>query len=131
MVAHIWRLPSLAVSTRIAQGDTVQHSYSYLIVKSNNSMFCINDSGVHTACPENEYCWAATTCNVHEFWPPPTPRPTGNPTLEFKPSATPTGAPSIEPTGLPTRSPLAADDPANFMYCGIDWVSCCRYFATN
>jgi len=79
-------------------------------------------SGVHTACPENQYCWAATTCNVHEFWPDPTERPTRSPVMENPPSASPSDAPSVERTGEPTSSPLAEDDPANFMYCGIDWL---------
>ena len=80
------------------------------------------DSGVHTACPESQYCWAATTCNVHEFWPDPTERPTRSPIMENPPSDSPSDAPSIERTGKPTDSPLAEDDPANFMYCGTDWV---------
>lgn len=80
-------------------------------------------SGIHADCPNDQYCWSATTCNVHDFWPPPTPRPTNIPTIENLPSESPSRTPSIEPTGLPTLSPLAEDDPANFMYCGVDYVS--------
>lgn len=91
-------------------------------------------SGVHTDCPENQYCWSSTTCNVHDFWPPPSPSPTNSPIIENPPSDIPSGAPSVEPIGLPTHSPLDGNDPANFMYCGIDWMDAstkCRIKCPN
>lgn len=81
-------------------------------------------SGVHADCPgDNQYCWASTSCNVHDFWPSPTPEPSKSPSVKNTPSEAPSAAPSIDSTGIPTHSPFPEDDIRNFMYCGTDYVS--------
>eukprot|EP00804_Cyclotella_cryptica_P013107 CCRYP_002378-RB/>CCRYP_002378-RB protein AED:0.04 eAED:0.04 QI:1304/1/1/1/1/0.9/10/693/1105 len=94
---------------------------TYLEASAACSIDTYCPSGVHADCPENQYCWSGTTCNVHDFWPPPTPRPSNPPSLRYFPSLSPSGVPSTEPTSMPTSSPLGESDPRNFMYCGTSW----------
>lgn len=120
----IWTHQLPAQLIRIAQGNNLVRRYFHTDDPAINSIYLrsVSVSGVHADCPENQYCWSATTCNVHDFWPPPTPRPSNPPSHRYFPSIAPSGEPSAKPTAMPTASPLGESDPRNFMYCGTSWV---------
>lgn len=125
--SHMYLNALFSIDSIHFQSDVIFTSFcgtSWLDASESCSIDTYCPSGVHADCPgDDQYCWAATDCNVHEFWPSPTPEPSKSPSVKNPPSDAPSGAPSVDPTGLPTHSPLPEDDPRNFMYCGTDYVS--------